>query len=123
MIRRPPRSTRTDTLFPYTTLFRSFFSVLLAHFIYKNDRLSHNRILGCLVGFVGVMAVNLGVGGLDFQFTLLGEGSIVMATFELSAASLYGKTVSKTIHAVSMTCFPVAIGRAALVVVGNGPGA
>src|SRR3546814_12068971 len=26
MIRRPPRSTRTDTLFPYTTLFRSTFS-------------------------------------------------------------------------------------------------
>src|SRR3546814_1414367 len=25
MIRRPPRSTRTDTLFPYTTLFRSSF--------------------------------------------------------------------------------------------------
>src|SRR3546814_16685529 len=25
MIRRPPRSTRTDTLFPYTTLFRSTF--------------------------------------------------------------------------------------------------
>src|SRR3546814_8991956 len=25
MIRRPPRTTRTDTLFPYTTLFRSFF--------------------------------------------------------------------------------------------------
>src|SRR3546814_2037295 len=24
MLRRPPRSTRTDTLFPYTTLFRSF---------------------------------------------------------------------------------------------------
>src|SRR3546814_11830000 len=24
MIRRPPRATRTDTLFPYTTLFRSF---------------------------------------------------------------------------------------------------
>src|SRR3546814_1147619 len=26
MIRRPPRSTRTDTLFPYTTLFRSIFN-------------------------------------------------------------------------------------------------
>src|SRR3546814_11564272 len=25
MIRRPPRSTRTDTLFPYTTLFRAFY--------------------------------------------------------------------------------------------------
>src|SRR3546814_12481088 len=30
MIRRPPRSTRTDTLFPYTTLFRSTFVVLIA---------------------------------------------------------------------------------------------
>src|SRR3546814_6874909 len=28
MIRRPPRSTRTDTLFPYTTLFRSIDAVL-----------------------------------------------------------------------------------------------
>src|SRR3546814_11521554 len=27
MIRRPPRSTRTDTLFPYTTLFRSFVQI------------------------------------------------------------------------------------------------
>src|SRR3546814_5985900 len=27
MIRRPPRSTRTDTLFPYTTLFRSYCAV------------------------------------------------------------------------------------------------
>src|SRR3546814_10799582 len=34
MIRRPPRSTRTDTLFPYTTLFRSAANapVLLARF-------------------------------------------------------------------------------------------
>src|SRR3546814_11490118 len=36
MIRRPPRSTRTDTLFPYTTLFRSSqalsdFRVVLVH--------------------------------------------------------------------------------------------
>src|SRR3546814_5739231 len=28
MIRRPPRSTRTDTLFPYTTLFRSLLMTL-----------------------------------------------------------------------------------------------
>src|SRR3546814_15416466 len=32
MIRRPPRSTRTDTLFPYTTLFRSI------HLAYRNGR-------------------------------------------------------------------------------------
>src|SRR3546814_4628020 len=31
MIRRPPRSTRTDTLFPYTTLFRSHHPLALRH--------------------------------------------------------------------------------------------
>src|SRR3546814_14425936 len=35
MVRRPPRSTRTDTLFPYTTLFRSFLQL--------GDRLVHRR--------------------------------------------------------------------------------
>src|SRR3546814_11407216 len=33
MIRRPPRSTRTDTLFPYTTLFRSLHFFDVADFI------------------------------------------------------------------------------------------
>src|SRR3546814_14649625 len=33
MIRRPPRSTRTDTLFPYTTLFRSQFDRRQCEFI------------------------------------------------------------------------------------------
>src|SRR3546814_21103392 len=31
MIRRPPRSTRTDTLFPYTTLFRSLLAIPPVH--------------------------------------------------------------------------------------------
>src|SRR3546814_13991423 len=44
MIRRPPRSTRTDTLFPYTTLFRSIghftwpVRILAAGFTRKQDR-------------------------------------------------------------------------------------
>src|SRR3546814_6210927 len=36
MIRRPPRSTRTDTLFPYTTLFRSLHDHLVPHHVHAN---------------------------------------------------------------------------------------
>ena len=32
----------------------TFFSVLLAHFLYANDRLSRRKALGCAVGFAGV---------------------------------------------------------------------
>src|SRR3546814_14843622 len=44
MIRRPPRSTRTDTLFPYTTLFRSILDRLLAAFAPLADRLVADAI-------------------------------------------------------------------------------
>lgn len=100
----------------------TFFSVLLAHFIYKNDRLSHNRILGCLVGFTGVMVVNLDTQGLDFRFTLLGEGCIVAAAFVLSAASIYGKKISQGMDAVVMTGYQLAIGGFALILLGYGTG-
>src|SRR3546814_15620095 len=40
MIRRPPRSTRTDTLFPYTTLFRSQLRVQAEATIHHSDALA-----------------------------------------------------------------------------------
>src|SRR3546814_4988149 len=59
MIRRPPRSTRTDTLFPYTTLFRSYYGKIGAQrdalpfdidgVVCKVDDMSAQRELG----FVG----------------------------------------------------------------------
>src|SRR3546814_6869332 len=42
MIRRPPRSTRTETLFPYTTLFRSP-GGWYADRIYPADAMEHSR--------------------------------------------------------------------------------
>src|SRR3546814_13795633 len=44
MIRRPPRSTRTDTLFPYTTLFRSSSLQRVAGVQVSND--NHNELSG-----------------------------------------------------------------------------
>src|SRR3546814_18962709 len=38
MLRRPPRSTRTDTLFPYTTLFRSRLAVVLLGWLSRHAR-------------------------------------------------------------------------------------
>src|SRR3546814_10598315 len=47
MIRRPPRSTRTDTLFPYTTLFRSrHFEKLGLVRIHAHRIADRDRILG-----------------------------------------------------------------------------
>lgn len=100
----------------------SFFGVLLAHFIYRNDRLSVNKILGCLIGFAGVMAVNFGAGPLDFKFTLLGEGFVVIAAFILSASTIYGKRLSQNMDSVAMTGYQLGIGGALLLLGGYASG-
>ncbi len=100
----------------------TFFSVLLAHWVYHNDRLSHAKLWGCVVGFAGVMVVNLGRGTLDMDFTLLGEGFVVIAAFVLAAASIYGKQVSQRMDSVVMTGWQLGIGGAALLAIGWGLG-
>lgn len=100
----------------------TFFSVLLAHWIYHNDRLSHAKLWGCLVGFAGVMVVNLGRGTLDLDFTLLGEGFVVIAAFVLAAASIYGKQVSQRMDSVVMTGWQLGIGGVALLAIGSALG-
>src|SRR3546814_5168489 len=46
MIRRPPRSTRTDTLFPYTTLFRSKVELLCVLADCMNNRATNAENVG-----------------------------------------------------------------------------
>ena len=93
----------------------TFFSVLLAHFIYHNDKLSYNKTLGCILGFAGVMLVNFHGGLSEFSFVWKGDGFVVLAAFILSAATLYGKRISQTVDPTVMTGWQLAIGGAALV--------
>ena len=96
----------------------TFFSVLMAHFIYQNDRLSRNKVLGCLIGFAGVMVVNFNRELLDFHFRLLGEGFVVIAAFVLSAGTIYGKKISQTMDSIVLTGYQLTIGGVALIAAG-----
>ena len=96
----------------------TFFSVMLAHFIYQNDKISYNKALGCILGFAGVMIVNFNSGLQDFHFVWNGDGFVVLAAFILSAATLYGKRISQTVDPMVMTGWQLAIGGVMLVVGG-----
>src|SRR3546814_591711 len=82
LIRRPPRSTRTDTLFPYTTLFRSLedFLARLAHdedaaarddgdqplLLQPGQRLADRRAADAeLLGKLPLVELQLGIVGID----------------------------------------------------------
>src|SRR3546814_2374476 len=58
MIRRPPRSTRTDTLFPYTTLFRS-----LAYLMRAGEPDAMDRMVGFAFGGLAIQLLQQGKSG------------------------------------------------------------
>src|SRR3546814_18872054 len=49
MIRRPPRSTRTDTLFPYTTLFRSQQQPVIGHEAVRRSLGTSSAVVSCVI--------------------------------------------------------------------------
>jgi drug/metabolite transporter (DMT)-like permease len=105
-----------------TTSTSTFFSVLLAHFLYADDRLTPRRIIGCLLGFVGVVVVNLAATGLDLHVSLFGEGFIVVAALLFSIAGVYGKGLSADMDAGVMTGWQLLLGGALLGLAGLATG-
>src|SRR3546814_12778462 len=71
--RRPPRSTLTDTLFPYTTLFRSVVFVLVAlriaqllHQLRRRFAQVQRHLLGAMFAHVAFRGAESGVAGVGF---------------------------------------------------------
>src|SRR3546814_5128010 len=73
MIRRPPRSTRTDTLFPYTPLFRSWHKVHAG--LIDAYRIGHvEAALPVMLGMAGYLATILeGLDDAEMQTLLAAE--------------------------------------------------
>ncbi|MBD8837341.1 DMT family transporter [Paenibacillus sp. CFBP 13594] len=96
----------------------TFFSVVLAHFIYKNDKLSRNKIVGCLLGFVGVIIVNFHTDLLAFSFSFTGEGFVIIAALVFSVTALYAKRLTATIDVLIITGVSLFVGGLVLTLLG-----
>lgn len=96
----------------------TFFSVILAHYIYINDKLNMQKIVGCIAGFIGVMIVNFSNDLLSFSFSFLGEGFLVIAAFIFSVGAIYGKKLTKSMDVMVVTGYSLFIGGILLMLVG-----
>jgi drug/metabolite transporter (DMT)-like permease len=105
-----------------TTSSSTFFSAILAHWLYANDKLTGRRLVGCLLGFAGVVAVNLSGAGLDLAFSMLGEGFILIAALLFSLGGIYGKRVSGRLDVMVMTGWQLGLGGLMLTATGLATG-
>lgn len=96
----------------------TFFSVILAHYIYKNDKLNTNKAVGCIIGFLGVMIINFSGALLKTSFVAKGDGFIILAAFIFSGAAIYGKRLTKTMDVTIVTGYNLFIGGISLTLIG-----
>ncbi|MBU3160022.1 DMT family transporter [Clostridium frigoris] len=96
----------------------TFFSVILAHYIYVNDKLNTQKIMGCIIGFIGVMIVNFSLDLLDFSFRFNGEGFLMIAAFVFAVGAIYAKKLTKSMDVMVVTGYSLFIGGLMLTVIG-----
>ncbi|MFA5523023.1 MAG: DMT family transporter [Tissierellales bacterium] len=96
----------------------TFFSVLLAHFFYKEDKLSIKRVGGVLLGFLGVAIVNLKGGGLQGGLNFTGDGFIIISGLIGALSGIYTKKIAKNISPFAVSGYQLFIGSILLIFVG-----
>lgn len=67
----------------------SFFTVLFVPLFFKNDRLTLMKIIGCILGFGGIIAINF--GGTVSTDTWFGDMMILFSTISAAAGNIIAK--------------------------------
>ena len=94
-----------------------FVAVLVASLLFHQEKLTGKKIIGCLVGFAGVVIVNLG-GSMDMGFRLNGEGFIFLSTVAYAFSSVFLKRYSKDENPVLLSGYQFITGGIIMCVIG-----
>ena len=95
----------------------TFLVVLLACACFRSDRLTSRKILGCSVGFSGILALNLG-GAESGQFSWLGDGMIILNALCSALANLMTRRLSCMVDVFVGTGYSLSIGGMLLIISG-----
>ena len=97
----------------------TFFTIILANYFLKDDKVTKNKILGCIIGFLGVILVNLSGNNIsEGSFSIKGEGLIILSTLMLSISSVYSKKITKKYDPQIVTGYQLFIGGIILIILG-----
>jgi drug/metabolite transporter (DMT)-like permease len=95
----------------------SFFQIILAHFMYKNDSLSIRKIIGLMIGFTGVILVTSTRGTIQINFGI-GEVLLLIAMFSGALGNILAKNGAVRMDILYMTSLQMLIGSIGLIAIG-----
>ena len=66
---------------------QTFIAILMACLLFRYEKLTVKKFLGCLIGFAGVIVINYDPSGMNGGFTFRGEGAILIAAIAYALSS------------------------------------
>lgn len=94
----------------------AFFAILIASLFFKQEKLTAKKIFACVIGFAGVILINL--NGLDFNMNFFGDAFVLFSAISYAISSVLIKRYSKYEDTVVLSGYQFTIGGLFMIAVG-----
>ena len=95
-----------------------FVAIIVSSLLFRLEDLTTKKMVGCIVGFLGVIFVNISSGGIDMNFVFNGEGFIFLSTVSYAFSSVTLKKYSKTENTVMLSGWQFLVGGIVMSIAG-----
>ena len=95
-----------------------FAAIFIASLLFHQEKLTARKMIGSLIGFAGVVLVNISGGSLDAGFKLLGEGAIMLSAVSYAFSSVLIKSYSKEENPVVLSGYQFVAGGIVMILIG-----
>ena len=100
----------------------NFIAILLSCLVFRNERMTRRKIAGCVLGFAGVVVINLLGNSLDMGFKLIGEGGVLIAQLSYGISTVLINLFSRKVSPVVLSGTQFTMGGIGLMLIGAGMG-
>lgn len=95
-----------------------FFAVIISALVFKQEKLNFKMALGCIIGFAGVVVINLNGGEFGSGMTFLGEGFIILSSLSYAFSSTLIKKFSQRENPFVLSGYQFAFGGVLMIISG-----
>ena len=96
----------------------TFFAILLACLVKKQEHMTVSKLTGCILGAIGVILVSLSSGSIGTGIAFNGEGFILIASVSYAVSSVLIKEYSQHENPVTLSGYQFIIGGIVMILVG-----
>lgn len=93
-----------------------FFAILIAGYIFRLEKVTVKKIVACLIGFAGMVTVNL--KGLDLNMNFMGDAFVIFAAIAYAISSVLIKRYSNYEDPVVISGYQFVLGGLVMVLIG-----